>query len=154
MISLFALTLLNASPQPLDVYGTWLTESGDSKIVIEDCGDGTPCGKIAWIDPGALKPEERGQVLKDINNPDESQRGQLIIGLTLLKDFEEGGKRWRKGEIYDPEEGKTYRSSLALNEDGTLSLKGCLSVICQEQTWTPSPMTEQEKAQAAGMKGE
>ena len=133
---------LPALASPHDVEGVWLTESGGSKIVIEDCGDGTPCGRIAWINPESLQPEDRDAVLTDRNNPDEDMRGQELIGLVILKGFRRGGKRWKRGSIYDPESGKIYGSGISLNEDGTLNLKGCIGPFCQTQTWTPSTLEE------------
>lgn len=153
-LPIVAVLIAPAAADPLDVFGTWATASGTSKVEIADCGDGTPCGRIAWVDPLGLAPESRDAVLFDENNPDPSRHSDTIIGLALLKGFEKGGDRWRRGKIYDPEEGKTYRSTIARIDDTTLSVKGCLSVICQEQVWTWSPMTEIETLQAAVQKGE
>ena len=131
-----------ALASPHDVHGVWMTEGGGSKVVIEDCGDGTPCGRIAWINPDTLNPEDQGIVLLDRNNPDTELREQTLIGLIILNGFRRGGKRWKRGKIYDPESGKTYGSGISLNEDGTLNLKGCIGPFCQTQIWTPASLEQ------------
>lgn len=137
-----------AHADPLDVYGVWLTAEGESKIEIADCGNGTPCGRIVWVNPEELSAEEVGQKLIDSQNPDEALAGQPIIGLKLLFGFEEGRNRWRRGKIYDAETGDTYRASIARNDDGTLSVKGCVTFICREFDWTRAPLTDEERAEA------
>lgn len=133
---------LPAYAAPHDVQGVWLTEDGGSKIIIEDCGDGTPCGRIAWINPDNVVPENQGAILLDANNPDLALRDQTLIGLVILDGFRRGGKRWKRGNIYDPESGKSYGSGIKLDEDGTLRVKGCIGPLCQTQTWTPTTFTE------------
>ena len=54
-----------------------------------------------------------------------------VLGLT-----DKGGD-WR-GEIYDPRRGKTFKSVVSRNADGTLNVKGCLAFICQTQLWRPA----------------
>ncbi len=132
-----------ASAQTMDVAGVWLTQDQTSKIEIADCGDGTPCGRIAWIDP-----EAQSDVTTDIHNPNAALRGRPILGLTLLSGFEARRDGWRRGEIYNPETGRTYGSRLKLMDDGNLQLKGCLGPICQTQVWTPSSLDGQAVATA------
>ena len=76
---------------------------------------------------------------KDINNPDEALRGQPIVGSQMLFGFERRGDRWRRGKIYNAENGRTYGSGINVRDDGNLNLKGCVGPICQTQTWTPVP---------------
>ena len=115
---------------PIDVEGRWLTHDGDSQIEISDCGDGTPCGVIAWVAPEVKSAET------DNNNPDASLRSRPIIGLPLIWGFERKGDRWRAGSIYDPTDGKTYRSNLKLGKDGRLKVKGCVALFCRTLVWT------------------
>ena len=42
------------------------------------------------------------------------------------------------GTIYDPRNGKTYKSIVSKNADGTLAVKGCIAFFCQTQKWTPA----------------
>ncbi|HQN52720.1 MAG TPA: DUF2147 domain-containing protein, partial [Phenylobacterium sp.] len=69
-------------------------------------------------------------------NPDPKLRDRPVVGLTLIKDFRQATQgKWVDGKIYDPQTGKTYASKLSPNPDGTLKVEGCISVICQAQTW-------------------
>ena len=99
---------------------------------IRDCGDGTPCGRIAWIDPASA------DTTTDTQNPDPALRGRPLVGLQLLSSFERGRNRWQAGTIYDPESGKTYKSRLRRRDDGMLEVQGCIAFICQTQRWTAS----------------
>jgi len=117
------------------VYGLWLTEDGKGTIQIADCGpgpmEGTPCGTIAT----AAIPE--GEPTTDVNNDDPALRGEPIIGLTMLDGFEKSGDKWKKGRIYNPEDGKSYKSSIRLDDDpNVLKVKGCIAFFCQSQYWT------------------
>ncbi len=126
----------SANAAPLDVYGVWLTQSGTGHVKIADCGDGTPCGKLVWIEG----PDAAAQM--DTNNPEPALREQPIVGLQLLWGFKDRSSKWAKGRIYSPEEGKTYRSTLKRVDEKTLQVKGCFGPICQSQTWTRvEPMT-------------
>ena len=77
-----------------------------------------------------------GKPQLDAKNPDPALRTRPIVGLQLIKDFKSApGGKLSGGTIYDPQSGKTYASKLALNPDGTLKVEGCISIICQAQTW-------------------
>jgi uncharacterized protein (DUF2147 family) len=39
------------------------------------------------------------------------------------------------GTIYNPQNGKSYRSKMALAADGTLKVSGCVAIFCQTQIW-------------------
>ena len=121
---------LGASAESIDVAGKWLTEAQTSHVEIKDCGDGTPCGTVVWVD---LKPTDSG---KDDKNPDSALRDRPLVGIQLLSGFERDDEEWTSGEIYDPESGDTYRSNLKLKEDGTLKVQGCILFLCQTQIWT------------------
>ncbi|MEO0466775.1 MAG: DUF2147 domain-containing protein [Pseudomonadota bacterium] len=123
-----------------DVFGIWLTEAGSAKLNISDCGDGTPCGRVIWMDPDALRPGLTPETATDENNPDPEQQAQPVLGLLMLSDFNERSRDWRGGDIYDPESGKTYGARLKRLDNGTLQVKGCIGPICQTQIWTASEL--------------
>ncbi|MGB6228633.1 MAG: DUF2147 domain-containing protein [Litorimonas sp.] len=118
------------------VHGLWLTEAGTARVRIADCGpgpmQGTPCGVVASADI----PE--GEPTTDVNNQDPALRGEPIVGLTMLDGFEADGDKWKKGRIYNPEDGKSYKSSIRLDRDDAnlLRVKGCIAFLCQTQKWT------------------
>lgn len=109
------------------IVGRWVTEGGKGLVEIAPCG-ASQCGRIRRVgDPKAPR--------TDINNPDAKLRSRSLLGLQVLHGFADAGDVW-KGHIYDPESGKTYRSMVKLNRDGTLEVKGCVLFLCRGQTWT------------------
>ena len=129
----FAICLSGAAhADPHNVFGTWVTEAGTSYVKIADCGDGTPCGTVSWIDPDALEPGVTPETAIDAN-------GDNVLGLKMLYGFSKKRNDWRSGTIYDPEAGKTYGSRIMRRDDGKLQVKGCVGPFCQTQVWSPAP---------------
>ena len=112
-----------------DVNGLFLVEDKNSKIEIYDCGDGSPCGRVVWINPDSLDPGETPESVR-------SKRGELVLGLKILSGFSRGKNDWRAGEIYSPEADKTYSSKLKRMDDKLLQVKGCIAFFCETQKWT------------------
>ena len=71
------------------------------------------------------------------HNQDESLRSRPTLGIELLTGFSAAdGTEWTGGDIYNPENGKTYRSELELEEANILKVRGCVFIFCETQTWT------------------
>ncbi len=52
-----------------------------------------------------------------------------LVGLQVLWGFERDGSQWSGGQVLDPESGKTYRASLALEDGGKkLRLHGYIGI--------------------------
>lgn len=118
-----------AAAAPASVQGLWLTDDHKGLVRIAPCG-ASLCGTIAKVaDTSGNAPKS------DIHNPDAGLRSRPILGLPVLTDFTSAGSYW-KGRAYDPKSGKTYRSTLELNPDGSLKVSGCILFICQGQRWT------------------
>ncbi len=111
-----------------NVFGVFVTPDGNSHIEISDCGDGSPCGRIVWIDPASL-PEGK--------TPDTAagRTGEPLMGMQLIEGFERRRKDWRGGSIYDPENDKMYSARLKRLSESELQLKGCIGPVCQTQIW-------------------
>jgi len=122
------LAAVGAAAAPAPVAGRWLTLEGKAIVEIAPCG-AQLCGRIVKV----LKPRPGGPSV-DANNPDPAKRSRPIEGIAILSNFSPAGDRW-KGQIYDPESGRTYRSELTRNA-GTLHVKGCWSFFCKTQDWT------------------
>lgn len=120
----------------LDVDGTWITPARTGIVELKDCGDGTPCGTLIWV-----LPFEDGSIPLDDKNPDPELAKKSMIGVQLLKDFKPGKGKWKSGRIYNPEDGKSYRSVLELTSENILKVKGCVGPICQTQIWHRLPVT-------------
>lgn len=111
-----------------DVFGTFATEAGTSHVEITDCGDGSPCGTIVWIDPASLPEGETPETVIGDN-------GENVLGQQILEGFERKTKDWRDGTVYDPENDKSYNARIKRLESGELQLKGCIGPFCQTQVW-------------------
>jgi uncharacterized protein (DUF2147 family) len=133
LLAAAATALLAAVPaqaaQP--IAGRWLTEDGSAIVQVGPCGAKT-CGRIVTVlkaRPGAPK--------VDANNPDPALQKRPIVGLPILTGFTDTGSDWR-GRIYDPRNGKDYKSIVTRAADGTLKVKGCIAFLCQTQVWRPA----------------
>jgi len=131
---MFGLTL-SGYAAAADPTGTWLTEGGKSRVKIVRCGNAL-CGAIIWLkepnDP------DTGKAKTDFRNPDASKSGRAMIGTEIVLGMRPGNtsEKWT-GEVYNPEDGKTYSGSLTMTSANELSLTGCvLAVLCKSQTWT------------------
>lgn len=120
-----------------DITGIWLTRGKEpAKIQIYKSGEKF-YGKIIWL----KNPTENGKQRVDGNNPDETKRQNLIIGLVMLIGFKfDGDDEWKGGDIYDPESGKTYSSYMYLRDRNTLRVRGYvgISLFGRTETWIRS----------------
>ncbi|MFK7841113.1 MAG: DUF2147 domain-containing protein [Sphingorhabdus sp.] len=111
------------------IHGNWMTQERDAVIKISKCG-ATVCGRIYKY----LVPPPDGAGQKDVNNPNKKLRSRTLLGMAILTGFKPDGKIWR-GKIYDPKNGKTYRSEVRLKSQNRLEMKGCVAFFCQAQNW-------------------
>lgn len=118
-----------------DIIGIWLTGGKEpAKIQVYKSGKKF-YGKIIWL----KNPTENGKQRMDANNPDKKKQGNPIVGLIILSDFKfDGDDEWRGGDIYDPENGKTYSCYMYLKNGNTLKVRGYvgLSLFGRTETWT------------------
>jgi len=54
--------------------------------------------------------------------------------MIILKGLKKRGTEWSGGTILDPENGKTYRCKIWL-DDGKLKVRGYLGILFRTQTW-------------------
>jgi uncharacterized protein (DUF2147 family) len=123
-------TLLLAATTPsaaAGFEGRWHTPGNRSVVDISRCG-AQYCGRIVSVVP---RPGTNTPPL-DVQNPDPSRRTRPLVGLQLLSGFASDGSG---GTIYNPQNGRTYRSSIRLDRDGSLRVSGCVAVFCQSQRW-------------------
>ena len=133
-MKIYAVAALALSVSPAlaaaPVTGKWMTAERDSIIEIGTCG-ATVCGKVHRV----MKMMDNGKPPIDANNPNPALRNRPVQGMMLLTGFTDGGNQWN-GQIYDPKSGKTYKSKLSRNPDGTLKVQGCIGPFCKAFTWT------------------
>jgi uncharacterized protein (DUF2147 family) len=128
----FSLALIATIAYARPLEGTnWRTQSGAGTVRIEACGPKT-CGRILTGTPKA------GETGLDFRNPNPALRARTLIGTNILSNFaRQPDDSYKGGTIYNPEDGKTYRSEFKLKADGRLEVKGCVGPFCQTQVWTP-----------------
>jgi uncharacterized protein (DUF2147 family) len=112
------------------IAGRWLTDNGKAIVEIAPCGHAL-CGRVVRY----TIPTPNGPPL-DKNNPVLSERTRPIMGRAILTSLIDKGSQW-EGQVYDPDSGKSYRSKVFRNANGTLTVKGCIAFICKSRLWQP-----------------
>ncbi|MBQ3876751.1 MAG: DUF2147 domain-containing protein [Prevotella sp.] len=121
-----ALIVVSAVGYAQDVIGKWYTEGGESLVEIYKSGDKLN-GRIVWLKAGDDK--------LDSKNPDEKLRSRKLVGTNILTGFTKGKDKWENGRIYNPKDGKTYKSTMWL-EGKELKVRGHVAIFHKTQTWT------------------
>ena len=115
------------------VLGSWKTiddESRKPKFIVEIYEqNGLVFGRIVRLFP---EPGEDSDPICD--KCIDYRKDQKISGMTILNSMEKDGDQWAGGQIMDPENGKTYRCRIWL-EDGTLKVRGYVAFFLRTQTW-------------------
>ncbi len=133
IVSVLALlTLASTAVAAPGVVGRWRNEAGDAVIAVSVAPDGTLVGVGA---AGGDDPDRR-----DVNNPDPKLKGRKLLGARILWGFKpdnEEKTKWVDGQIYDPDNGKTYSCKLRL-EEGKLFIRGYVGISWFGRTtvWT------------------
>jgi uncharacterized protein (DUF2147 family) len=114
--------------------GLWWAEGGAAQVEIVRCADAL-CGRVAWLRSPF---DEHGCELRDVENPNPTQRARSVLGMNLLHDLraspEQPGE-WG-GEIYDPTSGRTYDAVLRMEGPDRLSVRGYLGIRLLGRTTT------------------
>lgn len=113
-----------AMAEAQEVAGTYVNESGHTKVKMSDCNGGV-CGTIVWMN----------QPVNDVNNPDASKRDRPVVGLQAVS-MKPTGPGTYAGTLYDPETGKTYSGKAKL-AGNAVELSGCVlgGLICKSSIW-------------------
>jgi uncharacterized protein (DUF2147 family) len=137
-VACLSLTSLNAiADDPDAIVGKWLSAKKRNQVQIYKQGN-KYYGKLVWMvepnDPLTHKPK------LDRENPDETLRSRPLLNVVLLTNLTyKGNNLWDGGEIYNPEDGKTYNCDLSLKDANSLDLHGYvmgISFLGKTRTWT------------------
>lgn len=116
------------------IVGKWRTPSRHGVVELSRCGESL-CGHIVDSDGIRANPD-----LRDVNNKDSKLRTRKIKGMQMVGGFTRKGNEWVEGQIYNPEDGGTYKATITPVDANTLKLKGCIVwPLCKTQTWTRIP---------------
>jgi len=133
---LSAALLLAAAPQAMaedGVLGRWATPGVSAIVELSACaGSWTLCGTIRWLWDAV---DEKGRPRLDSQNGDASLRPRPLLGLAILSGLKPArGGGW-EGQIYNPEDGQTYRATVRRHGADALLVEGCVLFICRKQVW-------------------
>jgi uncharacterized protein (DUF2147 family) len=122
-----------AAAADLQPTGEWLTADGRANVRIDEC-DGVLWGIISWEkEPGGV----------DSYSPDPAERNRPTLGLHILRSMKPTQPGLWQGEVYNPENGKTYDSRISLISPDVLRIEGCmLGFLCGGENWTRVKATE------------
>lgn len=140
------------------IEGVWRTQLL-SEITITPCPEGF-CGALSRIvvPEGRLSAEEAEAAAAmspdeffDYRNEDPALRNRPMLGLQLLTLWQGKEPYIFDGEIYNPEDGKTYSGYVEIVGPDTLRLNGCVlfNVVCRGEDWTRVPAEELEAREQA-----
>jgi uncharacterized protein (DUF2147 family) len=130
LIAAFAATSLFATPVAAQqsIHGTYVDSGGYTEITVGYCGN-RRCGDITRIIRS--KP---GEPNRDVHNDNPALRDRPILGLRVLHDLRWDDGAWR-GEVYNPEDGNTYRAEVRPGANGALEVQGCVAFFCRTRLW-------------------
>ena len=120
------------------IVGYWLAPQ--SIFEIKNC-DGALCAEIVQIfvaegvDPKSIL---------DSNNMDPELQSRPLIGINIFEGFNgefDSKNTLKGGKIYNPRDGKTYKSRLRLLDNGNLRVEGCVLFFCGGDEWQPLTVT-------------
>jgi uncharacterized protein (DUF2147 family) len=123
ILSLLLAAAAPAVPPSAAILGTWHNPKNSVAVRTGRCGDKV-CG---WVIRASDKAKS-----------DVADKGYPpLIGTALLRDYKADGKRRWSGQIYVPDMGRAFGSSVTMVDGDTLNVRGCLigGFICKSQIW-------------------
>ncbi|MBD2703745.1 DUF2147 domain-containing protein [Spirosoma sp. BT702] len=140
LLMILGMTLSSLAPKSDDpdaVLGRWLSSKKRNQVQIYKQGN-KYYGKLVWmqepIDPVTKKPKV------DSENPDENLRSRPLMQMILVSNLSyKGNNVWGDGEVYNPEDGKTYGCEITLRDPNAIDMRGYvmgISMLGKTRTWT------------------
>lgn len=132
IIIVFCASTLILAQSPIGIWKTVDDETGDEKSHVQIYEqNGALYGKVIKI----LTPGRENAVCSDCSG---DKKNQPIQGMIILENVKKvNDKKWDKGEILDPNKGKTYKVSLELENPNKLKVRGYVgfSLLGRTQYW-------------------
>lgn len=136
LLLIIPFSLLFSQNKKSDILGTWLNQDEDAQVEMFE-RNGKIYGKLVWLKNPI--DDDTGKAKLDKKNPDDELKKKPLMGLEILKGFTFDGKdEWEGGEIYDPNNGKTYSCYMVFAEKDKLKIRGYIGVSLLGRTtyWT------------------
>lgn len=138
MKKLFALMLLaalgsvHAQTSPVGVWKTIDDETKTERSVVRIVDNGgVLSGKIEKISDPAKADAK-------CDKCEGERKDKPVVGMTIVEDVKKNASEayWDGGTILDPNNGKTYKVRLTLQEGGkTMQVRGFIGFLYRNQTW-------------------
>jgi len=128
LVSTFSATALAGAAEH-KIHGLWVDNKDPSRqkfaVMVEDCGSKV-CGSLYWLKKPA---SANGLPKRDKHNPNEALRDRPLCGLQILTGFQHANDAlWQDGEIYNPDDGLNFSSTMKLSPQGTLKIRGYVGI--------------------------
>ena len=123
------------------IIGYWLTS--ESVVEVKSCGDQICAEIVHLLVEEGIDPKS----VLDENNTNANLRTRSLIGINLLEGFNnkiDSNNSIKDGKIYNPRDGRFYKSKLKLLNNGNLKVEGCLLFFCDGEEWSPLTVTLNE----------
>lgn len=141
MAGVLVATALSALAQTDSPVGKWQTiddHTGQPKALVQISQDsnGELTGKVIKGLGANDQPDRRCTACTD------ARKNQPILGMTIINAMKKDGDAWDDGQILDPENGKTYKCKMHLEDGGNkLVVRGYIgvSLLGRSQTWIRQP---------------
>jgi uncharacterized protein (DUF2147 family) len=116
------------------VIGKWKTmddDTGKPKSIVEIYESG---GKIYGKVVEILDKEHKNSVCNKCSGADKNKP---ILGMVVVRGLSKKGDDYRNGQILDPQNGKLYKSIIALDGNDKLKVRGYIgvSLLGRTQVW-------------------
>jgi len=114
-----------AIPQPAEnPIGLWENPRGTLLVRTRFCGQ-LLCGNIVWASPKAMADARDAGV-------------NALIGTELLSDYRRSGAARWTGQVYVPDQGRRFYSTIEQKSPNDIRISGCIlgGLLCKRQDWT------------------
>jgi len=124
MMLVLLLTSSAYAATPATPIGLWQNPKKTILVRTHSCG-ALLCGNIVWAGPKAIADAREAGVMS-------------LVGTELLSNYHASGTgRWT-GQVYVPDQGRRFYSTIELQNANSLRISGCIlgGLICKHQEWT------------------
>lgn len=132
-------TVLAATDTPAGSWETIDDATHQAKSIVQITEvDGELQGKVVKLLNRSPEEVARDGARALCTKCDGTRKDQPIEGMTIMWGVSRTGDKWGGGKILDPKNGKTYKVSLTLSNDGNrLNVHGYIgfSLLGRTQTW-------------------
>lgn len=125
--------LAQVAPGDKIIGDYWVVQDDDkSKVRFTKIGENTYRAQVTWLEH---EKDAKGNIRRDIKNPDESKRTTPASQIVLIDKITFKNGEWGEGKIYDPTRGKYFNVCAWFTDNNTLCVKGSWGPFSQKIYW-------------------